>query len=162
MKIRIPFGVIFVAVILILVIAFSSCSDCQKYVPYSSDVWAETSKYREGMTSKPLSYSSYPNHRSVEGTMDAVNVANTTTSQGAGPVTSPGVRLWGFGSNLYSGTDNDAPVDMFGSTPGSTSCGFDKSFGMSKSAGPLCTTDAQYRLMTTRGGNAGSVNNGGR
>jgi hypothetical protein len=77
--------------------------------------------------------------------------------QGSGQVSPPGVRVWGFGSNLYSGTDHDRPVDMFGPTPGSIQC-FDRSFGLAKSTGPLCTTDNQYRLMTTRGGNAAGVN----
>jgi len=149
-KIRIPMGVILVAVILMLVIGFSSCSNCQKYVPYSSS--SETSKYHEGM----MTYSTYPNHASVD-TLDAQNVANTVSNQGSGQVNPPGVRVWGFGSNLYSGTDHDKPVDMFGPTPGSIQC-FNRSFGLAKSTGPLCTTDDQYRLMTTRGGNAGGVN----
>lgn len=157
-KIRIPLGVIFVAAILILVIGFSSCSNCQKYVPYSSSVWSNTSKYQEGMTSasKPLTYSTYPNHASVD-TLDAQNVANTVSNQGSGQVIPPGVRVWGFGSNLFSGTDNDKPVDMFGPTPGSLQC-FNRSFGLAKSTGPLCTNDEQYKLMTTRGGNAAGVN----
>jgi hypothetical protein len=150
MKIRIPVGVILVAVVLVLVIGFSSCSNCQKYVPYSSNVWSNTSsKFHEG-------FSTYPNHASVD-TLDAQHVANTVTSQGSGLITPSGVRLWGFGSNLYSGSDNDKPVDMFGPTPGSIQC-FNRSFGLSKSTGPLCTTDDQYRLMTTRGGNAAGVN----
>jgi len=159
MKIRIPLGVILVSIVLILVIAYSSCSNCQKYVPFSSEMWSNVGKYREGMSvMKPLSYTTYPANANVAGSsMDAYNVANTTTSQGAGPVTSSGgVRLWGFGSDLYSGTDNDKSLDLFGTTPGSSQC-FDRSFGLTKSTGPLCTTDAQYRLMTTRGGNATGV-----
>lgn len=158
MKLRIPVGVIVVAVVLFLVIAFSSCSNCQKFVPYAeNNLWSSTSSYHEGMTSyqKPIQYSTYPNNTSVD-VLDALNVANTTTAQGSGAVQSPGVRLWGFGSNLYSGTDNDKPIDIFGPTPGSTQC-VNRSFGLSKSTGPMCITDEQYKLLTTRGGSASSV-----
>jgi hypothetical protein len=154
MKIRIPIGVILVAIVLFLVIAFSSCSNCQKFVPYSASVWGENSaKFREGMTTHiPLTYSSYPENKSID-KFDAININNLVENQGSGPVTPPGVRVWGFGSNLFSGTDNDRPVDMFGPTPGSIQC-FERSFGLSKSTGPLCTTNEQYKLLTSRGGNA--------
>ena len=155
---KIPLGVIFVAVVLFLVIAFSSCSNCQKYVPYSSNVWSETSSYREGMAQRPpLQYSSYPSHQSLPESMNALNVNNSTATQGAGAVQNPGVRLWGFGSGLYSSTENDKPIDIFGSTPGSLQC-FNRSFGLSKSTGPLCTTQEQYDLLTTRGRGAAGVN----
>jgi hypothetical protein len=152
MKIRVPIGVIIVAVVLFLVIGFSSCSNCQKFVPYGAG--NQYSSFQEGFG--PMMYSSYPNNQSID-TKDAYNVQNSTTNQGSGPVQPPGVRLHGFGANLYSGTDNDQPVDMFGSTPGSIQC-FDKSFGLAKSTGPLCTTSDQFRLLTTRGGNASGVN----
>jgi hypothetical protein len=153
---RIPIGVIVVAIVLFLVIAFSSCSNCQKFVPYSEGR-AEYAAYREGMEpNRPMIYSTYPNNQSVD-TKDAYNVQNTTTNQGSGPVQPPGVRLQGFGPNLYSGMDNDKPVDMFGPTPGSLQC-FERSFGLAKSTGPLCINADQSKLLTTRGGNAGGVN----
>ena len=153
MKIRIPIGVIVVALVLLLVIGFSSCSNCKKFVPYSPSVWSPEGKFREGMTNRSVSYSTYPDNNPVAGTMDALHVNNTVTTQGAGPANAQGVRLHGFGSNLFSGSDHDQPVDSFGTDPGSLQC-FDRSFGLSKSTGPLCVTDAQYRLLTTRGGNA--------
>jgi len=152
MKLRIPVGFIVVVAVLLLVIAFSSCSDCQKFVPYAeNNLWSSTSSYQEGMTSlKPIQYSTYPNNASVD-VLDALHVNNATTAQGSGAVQSPGVRLWGFGSNLYSGTDNDnKPIDIFGPTPGSPQC-VNRSFGLSKSTGPLCITDEQFNLLTTRG-----------
>ena len=153
MKIRIPVGVILVTIILVLVIGFSSCSNCQKFVPYSPNATG-ASKYQEGMsTIKPLTYSTYPDHVSVD-VLDALHATNTVTAQGSGAVTPPGVRLWGFGSNLYSGADNETHIDIFGSTPGSIQCFNKTSFGLSKSTGPLCTTGEQYALMTSRGGNA--------
>lgn len=155
MKLRIPVGVIVVAAVLLLVIAFSSCSNCQKFVPYSANsVWSTTGTYHEGMATnqKPIAYSSYPTHTSVD-VMDALNVENTTSAQGSGAVQPPGVRLWGFGSNLFSSSDNDKSIDIFGPTPGATQC-FNRSFGLTKSTGPLCITDEQYNLLTTRGGGA--------
>lgn len=148
---KIPLGVIFVAIVLLLVIAFSSCSDCKKFHPYSPSVWSDKATYSEGMTA---SYSTYPGHAVATGSaMDALHVANTTMAQGAGNVSPSGVRLWGFGSALFSGPDNNPSIDMYGSTPGSKTC-FGRSFGLSKSTGPLCLNQDQYRLMTTRGQNA--------
>lgn len=156
MKIRIPIGVIVVSIVLLLVIGFSSCSNCKKFVPYSPSVWSSESRFREGMTgggANPVSYSTYPDNQSVSGTMDTHHVNNTVTTQGAGAANPPGVRLHGFGSALFSGSDNDQSIDSFGPDPGSLQC-FDRSFGLSKSTGPLCVTDKQYQMLTTRGGNA--------
>lgn len=157
MKLRIPVGVIVVAAVLLLVIAFSSCSNCQKFVPYSeNNPWSSTSSYHEGMTThKPIQYSTYPDNTSVD-VLDALHVSNSTTAQGSGAVQGSGVRLWGFGSNLYSSADNEKPIDIFGPTPGSVQC-INRSFGLAKSTGPLCITDEQYKLLTTRGGSATGV-----
>jgi hypothetical protein len=150
---KIPLGVVLVAAVLLAVIAFSSCSHCKKFQPYSPSVWSDVGKF-EGMSDmKATSYSSYPENAVVAGSvLDAFNVANTQTNQGAGPA-ADGVRLWGFGSSLFSSPDNNRSIDMYGPTAGSTTC-FGRSFGLSKSTGPLCVNQEQYRLMTTRGQNA--------
>ena len=45
-------------------------------------------------------------------------------------------------------------IDRYGKTPGEPSC-FGKSMGYSRSTGPLCFTEEDLKLLTTRGGNMG-------
>ena len=143
--------VLTVAVMLLLVIGFSSCSNCQKFVPYSPSDVLHTKFTKEGFSGIP--YSSYPENTSVDEAIAASN-SFTSNSLNASSSLSP-VRLWGF-SGLYSSPDNDKPIDMFGPTPGSLQC-FNRSFGLAKSTGPLCVNQEQYALLTTRGGNQSGI-----
>jgi hypothetical protein len=47
---------------------------------------------------------------------------------------------------------NYQPLDRFGSTPSGPQC-FGRSSGYSKSLGPLCLSQEDARLLSTRGGN---------
>ena len=68
------------------------------------------------------------------------------------PATTPVVtKVEGFAlqPSPYSASDM---IDRYGKTPSESGC-FGKSMGYSRSTGPLCFSDEDLKLLTTRGGN---------
>jgi len=68
-------------------------------------------------------------------------------------VSSPSIKTEGFAlqPGAYAASEM---IDRYGKTPGEPSC-FGKSMGYSRSTGPLCFTEEDLKLLTTRGGNMG-------
>lgn len=160
------FQSIYIAIILILVvIIFMTSSTGSTYIPYSKTSYFDQAFPYEGMATLG------PVEPKVAGNVVASPVVAGNTASTSGNILGD-YMTWM--SKLLPTTDNisskfsvakvegfalqpspyNAPeiIDRYGKTPGEPSC-FGKSMGYSRSTGPLCFTEEDLKLLTTRGGN---------
>jgi len=160
------FQPIYIAIILALVvIIFITSSSGSTYVPYIKTSYFDQAFPYEGMaTLGPVEAPAAP-------VSQVAPVVAGNTSPATGNIVGDYMK-WMTNllpsTNDISSTFNVAKVegfalqpspynapemlDRYGKTPGEPSC-FGKSMGYSRSTGPLCFTEEDLKLLTTRGGN---------
>jgi hypothetical protein len=121
---------------LILLIASTTCDP----VPFSFKNGKGLDGYNyEGY--RNIEYTTYPQHNSIDSkTQNSIDTAGSD----------PFVKVGTYYGLLSSHSAPSPKLDMFLDTPPKPNC---VSSGLVNSAGPLCLTDEQYKLLSTRGGN---------
>jgi len=133
-----------IAVIVFVIIIFSTTCGCTRFVPYNS-AGAFTKEFPyEGFTTThhPTEYST----RNVNASLDTYN------SFLISPDTDACKKIYGFDGLYCKPYEADKKIDQFADSTGSLSCDAQSS-GLSNSKGPLCLTEHQKQLLITRGGN---------
>lgn len=150
------FRPIYIAIIFVLIIViFLSSSSGSTYVPYMKTSYFDHAYPYEGMSNYE------PSAPVISGNVSAENgkqsssyfawmnsLVPSTQSKSEKTVS----KVEGFALQPSPLNEPDL-IDRFAKTPGDKSC-FGKSMGLSRDAGPLCLTEEDLKLLTTRGGNA--------
>jgi hypothetical protein len=136
---------IMIAVIVFVVIIFTTTCGCTRFVPYNS-AGAFTKEFPyEGFDTlhNPTEYST----RNVHAALDTYN------SFLISPDADACKKIYGFDGLYCKPYEADKKIDPFSDTKGSASC-IGSSSGLTNSQGGLCLNDQQKQLLSTRGGNA--------
>ncbi len=121
--------------VLILLIATTNCDP----TPYS---------FKNG---RGLNGSNYEGYRNIEYTTYPQNTSvDSNTANSIDTTSDPFVKVGSYYGLLSSPSALPQKLDMFLDTPPKPNC---VSSGLVNSAGPLCLSDEQYKLLSTRGGN---------
>jgi len=137
MKFQTPYWFLSIVIILVIVISLISGGGV---MPYSPNTLFPREFPYEGFHS--LEYS----------TVGSNSALDTKGSYLIGGDTADCKKVYGFNGLFCKPYAADIKIDPFADTPGNTSC-FGASSGLSNSKGGLCFSDAQKRLLLTRGGN---------
>jgi hypothetical protein len=125
--------------VLAMLISMTNCDP----VPYTANYkkGLASSAY-EGFGNKNIEYTTYPANVAVDSnTQNSIN-ANADSF----------VKVGTYYGLLSSPSSAPKKLDVFLDTPPTSKC---ISSGLTNTAGPLCLTDEQYTLLSTRGGNIG-------
>lgn len=161
------FRPVYIAIIFVLlVIVFMASSTGSSYVPYMKTSYFDQAFPYEGMsnytacgspavadktTPVPSAVSAnVPPDSGLGSYMNWVTGLLPSTNASSAP---SATKVEGFAlqPGAYAASEM---IDRYGKTPGEPAC-FGKSMGYSRSTGPLCFTEEDLRLLTTRGGNMG-------
>jgi hypothetical protein len=139
------FRPVYIAIIFVLlVIVFMASSTGSSYVPYMKTSHFDQAFPYEGMSNLKTRFA---------GTELASSVVSDKPTAPAKESYKNCAKVEGFALQP-SPTSASELIDRYGKTPGEPSC-FGKSMGYSRSTGPLCFTEEDLKLLTTRGGNMG-------
>jgi hypothetical protein len=159
MKFR-PLYIAIIAILFVIVVMASSAG--ATFVPYSKDTLFSREYPYEGMVSGPAPV--------MQGNANAAPAVPEKETESAKPVSmSDSISAW-FGGNTCKSKKGDcrkvegfalqpAPfaesptIDRYGKTPSGPEC-IGQGSGYSKSLGPLCMSEEDKRMLSTRGGNA--------
>jgi hypothetical protein len=163
---RMKFRPVYIAIIFVLIVViFLSSSSGSTYVPYMKTTYFDHAYPYEGMSNLDTT-SSVVSYKVSE--KDSEKVSGNVAIESTKPYTS--YFAWMNPFDMQSNQTNavskvegfalqpspyNAPdlIDRFAKTPGDKSC-FGKSMGLSRDAGPLCLSEEDMKLLTTRGGNS--------
>jgi hypothetical protein len=163
---RMKFQSVYIAIILVLVvIIFITTSTGSTYVPYSKTSYFDQAFPYEGMstigpvetplagnvvTSPVVAGNTAPASGNILGNyMTWMSKLLPTTDDISSKSSVAKVEGFALQPSPYNEPE---VIDRYGNTPGEPSC-FGKSMGYSRSTGPLCFTEEDLKLLTTRGGN---------
>jgi hypothetical protein len=139
---------IHIILIVILAVAIFMITSSDSVVPYSKDTLFSNMYNYEGMENLPPPLTTQQFNAAVESIKTG---GDSSDGSGAAGPENETRKVEGFA--LQPAPFGDPQVlDRFGSTPSGPQC-FGKSSGYSKSLGPLCLSQEDARLLSTRGGN---------
>jgi hypothetical protein len=148
------FRPVYIAIIFALVvIIFMTSSAGSTYVPYMKTSYFDQAFPYEGMQTNQTPVTENPAQSSDLGSYMS-GISNLFQSKQAKQSAPTSTKVEGFALQPSPYTASEM-IDRYGKTPGEPSC-FGKSMGYSRSTGPLCFTEEDLKLLTTRGGNMGS------
>lgn len=156
------FRPVYIAIIFALVvIIFMTSSAGSTYVPYTKTSYFDQAYPYEGMVNLETPFPG--NAVASPVVSDKATSLSPDVAKKATPASGsymnwmsgllPSIKVEGFAlqPGAYAASEM---IDRYGKTPGEPSC-FGKSMGYSRSTGPLCFTEEDLKLLTTRGGNMG-------
>ena len=135
---KISFKLVFI-ILAILTIILISVSSCSQFKPFSFP----SSKLHEYTYEGFSDYTTYPNNESID-SFEKNQIADTA------PAINGGVKSTGFDGLIGSYMADETPIDMYSQALGDKTC---KSYGLTNSNGYLCLSPDQIKSLTTRGGN---------
>jgi hypothetical protein len=164
------FRPVYIAIIFVLlVIVFMASSSGSTYLPYMKTSYFDQAYPYEGMANlAPVDHVASASPVVSDKTAPVKQDAAETATPASGSYmnwmsgmlpsmpsmsSAPSAKVEGFAlqPGAYAASEL---IDRYGKTPGEPSC-FGKSMGYSRSTGPLCFTEEDLKLLTTRGGNVG-------
>jgi len=146
---------IHIILIVILVVAVLMITSSDAVVPYSRDTLFSNMYNYEGMSNlpPPLTTEQFDALKNEMNNSGSNTGSNTGSSTGATDGSSKKDPKMVEGFALQPAPFGSSEVlDRYGSTPSGPQC-FGRSSGYSKSLGPLCLSQEDARLLSTRGGN---------
>jgi len=158
-KMKINFTYIFLAFILIFLIAVSMSRSCVNFVPYQYNVGTPyEGMTSDGMTPTANTLALSPAMNGGNGPIDEDTATKMLKDIMNGMTPSSNAAMSeGFTSNpsvdVTSSNYAGYKIDVFSDTPGNANCA-SVSSNLTNSQGPLCLNASQIQLLKTRGGNA--------